>query len=90
MITGVIGNRLPIHTLPSTSGDRPMNRETAFRACIPFVVLSALAAITGLSAQAELAEAIFLIGASVSAVVLMSGLTAPVYRPIPIKARRLR
>ena len=67
-----------------------MNRETAFRACIPFVVLSALAAITGLSAQAELAEAIFLIGASVSAVVLISGLATPAYRPIPIRARRLR
>jgi len=67
-----------------------MNRDTAFRASIPFVVLSALAAITGLSAQAELAEVIFLIGLSVGAVVLMTGLVAPVYRPIPIRARRHR
>ncbi|MET0742197.1 MAG: hypothetical protein ABWY78_02390 [Microvirga sp.] len=67
-----------------------MNRETAFRACIPFVVLAALAAMTGLSAQAELAEAIFLIGASVGLVVLMSALAIPTYRPIPVRARRLR
>jgi hypothetical protein len=67
-----------------------MNRETAFRACIPFVALSALAAITGLSAQVELAEAIFLIGTAVGAVILISGLAAPAYRPIPVKARRLR
>jgi len=67
-----------------------MNRETAFRACIPFLVLAALAAMTGFSAQVELAEVIFLIWASVSAVVLMVALTAPVYRPIPVRARKNR
>jgi len=67
-----------------------MNRETAIRACIPFLVLAALAAVTGFATQVELAEVIFLIGASVSAVVLMVALATPVYRPIPVRARKYR
>ncbi|WP_414471758.1 hypothetical protein [Microvirga sp. M2] len=66
-----------------------MTRSVALRACILFIVLTLLAGVTGLASQAEIAEVAFLIGASLSAVLLFFALTvqqAP--SPIPVRVRR--
>ena len=68
-----------------------MTRSVALRAFFLFIVLTMLAGITGMASHAEVAEAVFLIGASLSAVLLFFALTvqqAPA--PIPVRVRRRR
>jgi hypothetical protein len=65
-----------------------MNRATALRACIPFFLITALAAITGLSSQVEVAEVVFLISGSVCALLLVLGLAAPTHQAVPVRVRR--
>jgi hypothetical protein len=67
-----------------------MNRATALRACVPFLIINALAAITGLSAQVEIAEVVFLISGSLSMLMLLAAFTAPTYQAIPVRVRRRR
>jgi hypothetical protein len=67
-----------------------MNRDTALRACVPFLIITALAAMTGLSAQVEIAEVVFLIGASVCALLVLSAFAIPMRQPVPVRVKRRR
>jgi hypothetical protein len=67
-----------------------MNRSVALRAFFIFAALTILAAVTGFASHVEIAEVLFLIGGSVSAVMLLVGLTAPTPEPIPVRIRRRR
>lgn len=67
-----------------------MNRPIAIRAFVIFAALSALAAVTGLASQVEIAEVLFAIGGSLSLVMLFFALTAPTPEPIPVRIRRRR
>jgi hypothetical protein len=67
-----------------------MNRSVALRAFFIFAVVSAFAAITGMASQVEIAEVLFLIGGSLSAVMLLFVLTAPSHNPVPVRVRRRR
>ncbi|HZW46789.1 MAG TPA: hypothetical protein VFF61_04630 [Microvirga sp.] len=67
-----------------------MTRSVALRAFILFMVLTFLAGVTGLASQAEIAEIVFLIGASLSAVLLFFALTVQAPAQIPVRVRRRR
>jgi uncharacterized membrane protein YtjA (UPF0391 family) len=68
----------------------PMTRSVALRAFILFMVLTLLSGVTGLASQAEIAEVVFLIAASLSAVLLFFALTVQSPAPIPVRVRRRR
>jgi hypothetical protein len=67
-----------------------MTRSIALRAFCIFAVVTALAAITGAASQVEIAEILFLIGGSLSAVMLFFALTTPTQRLVPVRVRRRR
>jgi len=67
-----------------------MTRSVALRAFILFMVLTLLAGITGVASQAQIAEVVFLIGASLSAVLLFFALTVQHPAPIPVRVRSRR
>ncbi|MPR11967.1 hypothetical protein [Microvirga tunisiensis] len=67
-----------------------MTRSIALRAFCIFAVVTALAAITGAASQVEIAEILFLIGGSLSAVMLFFALTAPTRNLVPVRIRRRR
>ena len=67
-----------------------MTRSVALRAFCIFSVVTALAAITGAASQVEIAEVLFLIGGSLSAVMLLFVLTTPSHSPVPVRVRRRR
>ncbi len=67
-----------------------MTRSVALRAFILFAVLTLLAAVTGVASQAVVAEVVFLIGASLSAVLLFFALTVQAPSPVPVRVRRRR
>ncbi len=67
-----------------------MTRSVALRAFFIFMALTTLAAATGVASQAEIAEVLFLIGASLSAVLLFFALTIQAPEPVPVRIRRRR
>ncbi|MDF2687079.1 MAG: hypothetical protein K0R61_1095 [Microvirga sp.] len=67
-----------------------MNRPVALRALFIFAVVAVFAAITGVASQAEVAEILFLIGGSLSAVMLLFVLMTPSHSPVPVRVRRRR
>jgi hypothetical protein len=67
-----------------------MTRSIALRAFCIFAVVTALAAITGAASQVEIAEILFLIGGSLSAVMLFFSLTTPTHSLVPVRVRRRR
>jgi hypothetical protein len=67
-----------------------MTRSIALRALCIFAVVTALAAITGAASQVEIAEILFLIGGSLSAVMLFFALTTPTHSLVPVRVRRRR
>jgi hypothetical protein len=74
----------------NTLGDISMTRSVALRAFILFTLLTLLAGVTGMASQAVIAEVVFLIGASLSAVLLFFALTVQAPAPIPVRVRRRR
>jgi hypothetical protein len=67
-----------------------MTRSVALRAFCIFAVVTALAAINGAASQVEIAEILFLIGGSLSAVMLFFALTTPTQSLAPVRVRRRR
>jgi len=67
-----------------------MTRSVALRAFCIFAVVTAFAAIIGVASQVEIAEVLFLIGGSISAVMLLFALTAPTQSLVPVRVRRRR
>jgi hypothetical protein len=68
----------------------PMTRSVALRAFCIFAVVTTLAAITGMASQVEIAEVLFLIGGSLSAVMLLFAMTTPSHGLVPVRIRRRR
>jgi hypothetical protein len=67
-----------------------MDRSVALRAGVLFVIVAALAATTGFASGVAAAEALFMISASLCAVLLFFGFTAPSPEPAPVAVRRRR
>lgn len=67
-----------------------MNRLAALRASIIFAIASFLSAAIGVAQHSPLAEATFLIAASLTAVTLLFGLAAPTPSAVPVRVRRNR
>lgn len=67
-----------------------MTRSVALRAFLIFTVLTALAAVTGVASHVQIAEVLFLIGASLSAMLLFFALTLQTPAPIPVRVHRRR
>jgi hypothetical protein len=67
-----------------------MDRSIALRAFCIFTIVTTLAAITGLASHVELAEVLFLIGGSLSALMLFFALATPAHIPVPVRVRRRR
>jgi hypothetical protein len=78
------------HVSQNTWETDPMNRPVALRAFIMFAILTSLAAVTGLASQAEIAEILFLIGGSLSILMLFFALSAPAPTPVPVRIRKRR
>jgi hypothetical protein len=67
-----------------------MTRSVALRAFCLFMVVTSLAAFIGMASQADIAEVLFLIGASLSVLMLFFAFTAPAPAPVPVRIRRHR
>jgi hypothetical protein len=67
-----------------------MTHSAAVRASILFVILMVLSAALGLGSQAVVAEAMFVISASVFALTLLFALATPVHRAMPVRIRKPR
>jgi len=67
-----------------------MNRPVALRAFFIFTILTAFAAITGLASQVQIAEVLFLIGGSLSALMLFFAVSSSAPAPVPVRVRRRR
>ena len=67
-----------------------MNRSVALRALFIFAVVTVFAAITGLASHVEIAEVLFLIGGSLSGLMLFFTLMTPSQSPVPVRVRRRR
>ncbi len=67
-----------------------MNRSVALRAFFMFAALTVLAAVTGLASHVTIAEVLFLICGSLSAMMLFLALTVPTPSLVPVKVRRRR
>ncbi len=67
-----------------------MTRTVAQRASILFLIATALFAAIGLSSYAPAAEALFLIGAPLCAVLLFFGFATPSHQMVPVRVRRTR
>ncbi|MEE1654783.1 hypothetical protein VB618_01135 [Microvirga sp. CF3062] len=80
----------PPHVFKNTWERWPMNRSVALRALFIFAIVAAFAAITGAASQVEIAEVLFLIGGSLSAVMLLFVLMTPSHNPVPVRVRRRR
>src|SRR4051794_29051812 len=65
-----------------------MTRTAAFRASAIFVLLGLLFGAAGASSQAAAGAALFLITASVCAVMLLFALATPAHAPVPVRVRR--
>jgi hypothetical protein len=78
------------HVSHNTWETDPMNRTVALRAFLIFTILTFLAAVTGIAAQVEIAEVLFLIGGSLAALMLFFATSAPAPAPIPVRVRSRR
>ncbi len=67
-----------------------MTRSMAFRAFMLFAALTSLSAVTGIASQVPIAEVLFLISASLCAVMLFFTWLVPVHAPVPVRVRRRR
>jgi hypothetical protein len=67
-----------------------MTRTVAFRASALFIALTILFGAVGLGSHAAAAEALFLISASLCAVMLLFAVAAPTPTAIPVRVRRDR
>jgi hypothetical protein len=67
-----------------------MNRSVALRTFCIFAIVTALAAMTAVASQVEIAEVLFLIGGSLSAVMLFFAMTTPAHGLVPVRVRRRR
>ena len=67
-----------------------MNRQAALRAFILFAALAVLAAVTGFASHVAIAEVLFLICGSLSAMMLFFALTVPAQSLVPVRVRRRR
>ncbi|WP_154661275.1 hypothetical protein [Microvirga lotononidis] len=67
-----------------------MTRSVALRAFCIFAVVTALAAITGMASQVVIAEVLFLIAGSLSALMLFVAWTTPAPSLVPVRVRRRR
>ncbi|MGO4573037.1 hypothetical protein [Microvirga sp. 2TAF3] len=65
----------------------PMNRSIALRAFFMFTILTGLAAVTGWVSHAEIAEVLFLIGGSLSALMLFFVWATPTQTPSLVRIR---
>ncbi len=68
----------------------PMKRSVALRAFFTFTILASFAAVTGFASHVEIAEVLFLIGGSLSVLMLFFAMAAPAPQPIPVRVRRRR
>lgn len=68
----------------------PMNRSVALRAFFMFMILAGLAAVTGWASQVEVAEVLFLIGGSLSALMLFFAWATRAPTPVPVRVRNRR
>jgi hypothetical protein len=78
------------HVSQNTWETDPMNRTVALRAFFIFTILTSFAAVTGWASQVEIAEVLFLIGGSLSALMLLYAISTPAPAPIPIRVRPRR
>jgi hypothetical protein len=78
------------HVSQNTWETDPMNRTVALRAFFIFTFLTSFAAVTGWASQVEIAEVLFLIGGSLSALMLLYAISTPAPAPIPIRVRPRR
>ena len=67
-----------------------MNRPVALRALFIFAVVAVFAAITGVASLVEIAVVLFLIGGSLSAIMLLFVLMTPSHSAVPVRVRRRR
>lgn len=67
-----------------------MNRPVALRASFIFTILASLAAITGVASHVEIAEVLFLIGGSLSLLMLFLAMTTPARAPVAVRIQRHR
>ncbi len=67
-----------------------MNRIVALRAAVVFVVLTLFSGALGVSSYAPAAEILFLIAASLGAVMLAFGFAMPRHSPMPVRVRSRR
>lgn len=67
-----------------------MNRSIALRTFLIFTILTSLAATVGWASQVEIAEVVFLIGASLSALMLFFVWAMPAPAPVPVRIRTRR
>ncbi|MCB8820178.1 hypothetical protein [Microvirga rosea] len=67
-----------------------MNRSIALRTFFMFALLTSFAAVIGWASQVEIAEILFLIGASLSALMLFFVWANPAPAPIPVRVRNRR
>ena len=65
-----------------------MNRSVALRASVFFVFLATIFASVGLASQVPTAEILFLISASLFAVLFLFGMTAPAHSTVPLRVLR--
>jgi amino acid permease len=78
------------HVSQNTWETDPMNRTVALRAFFIFTLLTSFAAVTGFAAQVEIAEVLFLIGGSLSALMLFFVASASAPAPVPVRVRSRR
>ena len=67
-----------------------MNRSVALRAFFMFAALTVLTAVTGFASHVKIAEVLFLICGSLSAMMLFFALTVPAPSLVPVRVRRRR
>ncbi len=67
-----------------------MTRTIALRASALFVVLTILCGAVGLGSHAVVAEAMFLISASLGALMLFFALATPDHAAVPVRVRKVR
>jgi hypothetical protein len=65
-----------------------MTRSASLRASLIFVVFAAVFASIGLVSHVPAAEALFLISASLCAVLFLFGINTPSHAPVPVRVRR--
>ena len=78
------------HVSQNTWETDPMNRPVALRASFIFTILASLAAITGVASHVEIAEVLFLIGGSLSLLMLFLAMTTPARAPVAVRIQRHR